>query len=190
MTNPRYQGLFDDEPARIETDDGLKLHIRLIRPNDDEGLLDLFEHLSPETRWRRFHAGVNNLSSKVKRDTAKRLANVDNRALGGAILALHEENGAEAIVGVARLARPLEQPDAPIAEAAITVRDDFQKRGIGTELLRRLVLLAKTMKVKTMLAEVEADNLRAIQLFQNLDLPTDVSASHGEIAMLIKMPGD
>jgi beta-phosphoglucomutase len=190
LNNPRYQGDIATEPARFTTPEGSRLKFRLIRPDDNELLYDMFHQLSPESRRRRFHADVERLDDETKQLAALQLADVDNLTQGGAVLALVEEDGEEHLAGVARFARPIDKPDHPEAEAAISVRDDYQRRSVGTELLRRLVLLAKQMKIKVMLADIEADNRPAVKLFYALDLPTETDVSHGEIMMRISMPVD
>lgn len=193
QTSRRYQGDIATEPEWFTTDEGLRLQFRLIRPDDSDLLIDLFHHLSPESRRRRFHADVERLDEQTKRLAATQLADVDNLTHGGAVLALidsEDEGGAQQLVGVARLARPLGKPDHPEAEAAISVRDDFQRRSVGTELLRRLILLAKQMKIRVMLADIESDNRPAIKLFYALDLPTETDVSHGEVMLRIAMPLD
>ncbi len=186
-----YQQEWRRVPPTFWTLDGALLYLRLLRPADAAGLIDLFERLSSEARRRRFHAGADRVSDELKLEAAQQLANVDNRTLGGAVIALERTTeGRERIVGVARLARPADQPHAPQAEAAVVVRDDMQGRGVGTELLRRLVLLARQMHVSSILAVIEADNLPALRVFRNLNLPYQLSVSHGETHMVIQVPQD
>jgi len=68
------------------------------------------------------------------------------------------------------------------------VRDDYQGQGVGTQLVRRLVVLARQMKVKEIIAYFESDNTVAIHLFRNLGLPSTLEISYGETTMLIEMP--
>jgi RimJ/RimL family protein N-acetyltransferase len=162
----------------------------LIRAADARLLIDLFMRLSPESRRRRFHTNLENLSSEAKWERAAALADVDNRTLGGAVLAVvRDANGCEQIVGVARLARYPDQPDSPEAETAVVVRDDFQGRGVGRELLRRMVLLAKQMGVRTIIAEIEADNEAALRLFRRLELPGETDVRRGLVVMRMQVPG-
>jgi L-amino acid N-acyltransferase YncA len=124
-----------------------------------------------------------------KREIAQALADVDNLTSGGAVLAIDmSENGREHIVGVGRLARPEGDDAAPVVEAAVVIRDDFQGRGVGTELVFRMVLLAKRMQARTILAVFQPSNGAAIRLFRKLNLPTEISASHGETTMTIAVP--
>lgn len=178
----------DGLPSYFETHDGHPLIVRLIRPDDAARLLVLFEGLSSETRRRRFHADVDHLSDEVKVSAAQRFANVDNQFEAGAIVAVDNDGaGGEQIVGVARLSRRTYSHDMREAEAAIVVRDDFQGRGVGTELLQRLVTLAKHMQFQQMVAEIEADNLSAIRLFRSLDLPTTARTRHAETILTLSL---
>lgn len=172
----------------FKTRSGRHVRFRLISHNDKDLLVEFFHHLSVETKRRRFHYPVDQLDDVFIEGQSHRFVAVDNLTNGGAVLALIKENGADRIVGVARLMRPDGQPDAPEAEAAIVVRDDFHGDGLGTELLRRMVLLARQMKLSSFLAVVEADNYPAIKLFRELDLPTESTTSHAETEMHIAVP--
>ena len=185
----RYEQTLDEVSPTFETHDGHVLYSRLIQASDAPRLLELFERLSSETRRRRFHVDADHLSEERKQEVARQLASVDNLTSGGAVLAIDRAaDGTEQIVGVARLARPAGKDDSPIAEAAVVVQDDFQGRGVGTELMFRMVLLAKQMRVQTLLAEFQPSNKAAIRLFRELNLPSEISASHGETVMYISVP--
>jgi len=186
--NARYAGSLDEQEQTILTRDGVQLVCRLMTPDDAPLLVDLFRRMSPETRRRRFHYPIDIVEEDRLLEDARRLANVDNRTHGGAVVALERAADGEQIVGVARLMRPAKQPKAPEVEAAITVRDDYHGRGLGTELLRRMVLLAKRMHAKTIVAEIEADNYAAIRLFRELNLTTVSTTSHGETTMRMEVP--
>lgn len=174
---------------RFKTRSGRVVIMRLLQPDDIDLMLELYHRLSPESRRHRFHTNTEALSDAVIREGAQQLAAVDNLTQSGAVIALYtEEDGRDHLIGSARLARPDGQPDSPIAEAAIVVRDDFHGEGIGTELLRRMVLLAKHMKIETLVAIFEADNERAIRLFRQLGLPTKTEISHGETTLTMVVP--
>ena len=54
--------------------------------------------------------------------------------------------------------------------------------------MRRLVLLAKAMQVKTIVAIFQADNEDAIRLFREINLPYTTSIDHGETILKLEMP--
>ena len=172
----------------FKTRTGRKLNARLLRPDDGPRLVELFDQLSEETRWRRFHTNVNHVSHALVETRGLEMANVDNETEDGAVVATFQDQAGEHIVGVARIARPDGVPNAPEAEVAIVIRDDFQGMGVGSELLRRIVLLAKHMQVKTILAIFQPYNEDAIHLFRALNLPSVVSVNHGTTEMRIQVP--
>ncbi len=185
----RYRGSIDKLRPAFTARSGQKLRMRLLHPQDAPLLLELFHRLSPETRRRRFHGNVDHLSPEMLEEAATDLANVDNLTARGAVVAtLRNADGKEEFVGVARLARPPHAVDAPDAEAAIVVRDDFQGQGVGSELLRRMVLLAKRMHVRTIRAVFTSYNESAIQLFRELGLPYTIDIDHGETEMRLAVP--
>lgn len=186
--NARYAGTCDEQDHMIVSRDGTRLNCRLLQPADAPLLVELFHRLSPESRRRRFHYPVDVLDEEKLLESAQRLADVDNRTMGGAVVAVENDADGEHIVGVARLMRPAGRPDAPEVEAAITVRDDYQGRGLGTELLRRMVLLAKRMQAKVIVAEIAADNYAAVRLFRELNLVTVSTTSHGETTLRMEVP--
>ena len=186
----RYKTKLRNVSPRYTTRDGRKLTMRFLRPNDAPLLVEMFHALTPETRRRRFHIGVENVSDEVVQQRSVELADVDNRAVSGAILAIYEDAAGEHIAGSVRLARDPADPESPEAEAAIVVRDDFQGQGVGTELMRRLVLLAKQMKVKTIVAVFQPDNEDAIRIFREMNLPYVTTIDHGETIMKIEVPSE
>ena len=175
-------------PARYTTRDGRKLTLRLIRPADAPLLEELFYRLSPESRWRRFHALTDGIPPERITEQAGAMADVDNRTLEGAVVAVAKEADGEHIVGVVRLARPPGKPEAEEAEAAVVVLDAYQGQGVGSELLQRMLQLARRMKVKRILAVFQPDNAGAIHLFRALGLPSRLETSHGISKMYTELP--
>jgi hypothetical protein len=75
-------------------------------------------------------------------------------------------------VGIARFIR--DEKDPRRAEVAIAVVDDWQQRGVATELLRRLFVRAREEGIRTFTALVAEDNQRVLELID--DLGPDVRA--------------
>jgi len=133
--------------------DGRNVVLRHIKPSDADEMRRGFDQLSPTSRYRRFLAGVKALDD----ETIRYLTNVDG-VDHVAIVALiespdlKEEHG----VGVARFIRSKDEPDR--AEAAVTVVDHEQHKGIGKLLLRALTEAALERNVRRFTAEVLASN--------------------------------
>lgn len=138
--------------------DGEVIEIRPIRPSDKPLLLAAFERLSPESRYRRFMAPTKELHAKE----LAYFTEVDHRK-HEALVALA---GHGQIVGVARYITLAD--DRKAAEFALTVVDDWQGRGVATELLRRLVPRALAAGIERCHATCLADNTKVIELLEEL----------------------
>ncbi len=133
--------------------DGSCVVLRHIRPDDAPELRRAFERLSPESRYRRFFGGVGSLPDAALRY----LTNVDGRD-HVAIVATGESPDlkSEPGLGVARFIRSSEDPT--VAEAAVTVVDDAQRKGLGHLLATTLAEAARERGIHTFRADVLADN--------------------------------
>jgi GNAT superfamily N-acetyltransferase len=114
--------------------DGSKVLVRPGGPSDRALLVEEFERLSPESRYRRFFAPLQKLPDRLL-DALTSIDYVNHFAWA----ALAREDGRCHGVGVSRYVR---LPDPTAAEAAVTVVDDWQGRGLGRILLDALVLEA------------------------------------------------
>jgi RimJ/RimL family protein N-acetyltransferase len=137
--------------------DGSSVEIRPIEPGDRELLRAGFERLSDRSRYLRFQAPVTELSD----EQLSYLTDVDHHD-HEALVALDADTGEG--VGVARFVRV---GDA-VAECAVVVADDWQNRGVATELLDRLAERALEEGVERFTALVLAENPDAIRLLKRL----------------------
>jgi GNAT superfamily N-acetyltransferase len=133
--------------------DGTVVFVRPIRPEDAALIRDGFERLSAESRYRRFFGAVTHLTDEV----LEYLTNVDGVThvafvAGQVTLDLKTERG----IGVARFVRLAADPE--VAEAAVTVVDDMQRKGLGRILLTTLADAARERGVKRFRGEVLATN--------------------------------
>ena len=139
-------------------DDGTKLRFRPIEPSDKDLLVRGFNELSPESRYRRFFHPIDHLTEADLRYLTE-IDYVNHFAW----LALLDEPG-EPGVGVGRWVRLANERD--VAEAAITVVDRYQNRGIGTILLRLLAHSAVENGIRHLRAWVMAENQPVIDLLK------------------------
>ncbi len=141
---------FEKYSTSVALKDGSSLHLRPILMSDEERLLALFNRLSKQTIYLRFHHVLTHMS----REEARRFCTVnyeDTFALVGTL----GEGSEERIIAVGRYAR---QPGANRAQIAFEVEDKYQGLGIGTHLLDQLAYIARDKGINTFEAEVLAEN--------------------------------
>jgi GNAT superfamily N-acetyltransferase len=133
--------------------DGGRVTLRFIQPEDADELRRCFGRLSPQSRHQRFLGGNPQMTDAM----LEYLTRVDGDE-HVAIVAVCDSLDLKSDVGlgVARFVRLDDRPD--VAEAAITVLDEAQGRGIGRLLMRALARLAAERGVRTFRGEVLAAN--------------------------------
>ena len=139
--------------------DGSRVTLRFIQPDDADGLRRSFARLSPRSRYQRFLGGVPELTDEM----VAYLTQVDGQNHLAVVattdsLDLKTEVG----LGVARFVRLAGEPE--VAEAAVTVVDDVQGKGIGRLLLTALATHALSRGVRIFRGEVLVENTRMCHL--------------------------
>lgn len=165
-------------PGSYTTSFGQTVQLRLIEKEDAALLVDLFHHLSPETRRLRFHLYTERLPEERVWQEAIHLSNLDPQRHVAVVATIREADGEEHAVGVARFARAtLEDQDA---EVAIVVRDDFQRKGLGRVLLTQLAVQARELGITHFTGWVLAENIHLMKLIKKLEVKVETDIRHGE----------
>jgi acyl-CoA hydrolase/GNAT superfamily N-acetyltransferase len=154
MTMALYPREFE---SRAATRDGIPLRIRAVRPADESLLRRMFYRLSPETVHRRFST----LKKAMPHENLQRACTIDYLQ-DMMLVALHDDEEVERIVGVANY--NLDR-DTGWAEAAALVDDEWQGRGIGTVLMRKLTEVALRRGVKGFTGVVVGANIPMLRAF-------------------------
>ena len=139
--------------------DGSQVQIREVRGSDAPLLADGFARLSARSRQQRFLSPKHSLSAAELRFLTE-VDHHDHEAIG----ALNPADGRG--VGIARYIRAPDDPQA--AEIAVTIADDWQGRGLGTELLARLSDRARQEGICRFTATVAYGNAAMATLLQNM----------------------
>jgi RimJ/RimL family protein N-acetyltransferase len=158
--------------------DGSEVDIRPIEPSDDAELVEAFEGLSDESRYERFLAPTRHLSPAMVRY----LTAVDHHD-HEALVAVDPETGHA--IGVARFVR---LKDPHVAEAAVTVVDDWQGRGLGTTLLHCLAERARQEDIRRFSALVLARNDDMIDILRRLGPTRVVDREQGAVELEVELP--
>jgi acyl-CoA hydrolase/ribosomal protein S18 acetylase RimI-like enzyme len=149
-------------PEHLETHrttrSGSEIFLRPVRISDEPLLKDFFYSLSDRSVYQRFISA----RKDMPHERLQEFVIIDYSA-ETVILAIEEIDGIQMVVGVAQYGI---EPDSHTAEVALVVRDDFQKQGIGTELLTYVTLLAKREGLLGFRAEVLVENQAMMHLFE------------------------
>ncbi len=156
-----------DYVERVTLRDGTLVLLRLVRRDDTEQLRTGFERWSPQSRYARFLAPKQRLSS----DELRYLCDVDQET-HFALCAVRDGEGDPAGLGIARFIRLTgteHVEDEPVmAEAAIAVADELHGQGLGSILFERLVAAAAERGIERFRCEVLAENASMKALIEKL----------------------
>jgi acetyltransferase len=140
--------------------DGTALTIRPIRPEDARIEAEFVRNLSEESRYYRFMDTLRELSPQM----LSHFTHVDyDRHM--AFIAVTGEGARETEIAVARY---IVSDDATSCEFAVVVADAWQRKGVGTLLMRTLIETARAHGLRRMFGEVLAGNHKMLELMQRL----------------------
>jgi acyl-CoA hydrolase/GNAT superfamily N-acetyltransferase len=141
--------------------DGTEVTFRPIHPADEPALVDLIYALSQETMYYRYMSR----SKRFPRSEIQDFVFIDHRSELAIVCTVPEAHG-EDIIAVGRYYLD-EQTN--MAEVAFVVRDDWQNRGLGTQLLHYLTQIAKRNGIRGFTAEVLRENRAMQRVFQKTE---------------------
>ncbi len=145
--------------------DGTQVTIRPIRPEDEPLIAKFHETLSDRSVYLRYFCSLS-LSRRVAHERLLRICFGDyDREM--ALVAEHTDpgTGERRILGVGRMNKLHNKNEA---EVAALVSDNYQKLGLGHELLRRVVQIARDEKLSQVSAEMLPDNIAMKAVFRRL----------------------
>jgi GNAT superfamily N-acetyltransferase len=155
------------------------LEIRPIAPDDKAAMIDAFERLGPESRYRRFLAPHGRLTESELRYFTE----VDHHD-HEAVVAIEPTTGAG--VGVARYIRSGENP--AVAEIAVAVVDEWQYRGVGGRLLAALAQRARESGITSFSAVMLADNAVMRSLLADIGRVHVMHTERGLVEVVVDLP--
>jgi acetyltransferase len=150
--------------APWKTKDGTEVIIRPIRPEDEPLMVKFHETLSDRTVYLRYFYSLS-LSARVAHDRLVRICFGDyDREMALVAERKDPATGEQQILGVGRLSRLHADNEA---EVAVLISDQYQGKGLGTELLRRVVQVARDEKISRVIGEMLRDNVAMQSMVKN-----------------------
>jgi acetyltransferase len=135
--------------------DGTPITIRPICPEDEPLMVALHEKLSERSVYFRW-LHLLQLSQRIAHERLIGVCFIDYDREMALVADYHNpQNGQHEIIGVGRL---IKTSGADEAEFALLVADQFQRQGVGTELLRRLIQFARDERLQRLTGDILLEN--------------------------------
>lgn len=167
----------------IVLSDRQRVHVRALRRFEDAPIRELFDHLSPRTRYLRFLSPLHTLPESI----VARLAGVDYcRNL--ALVAEYDGGSRREVVALGSFGAVDDQH----VELALVVRDDWQRRRLGTELAIRVMDAAEARGFHRFVATFLCSNGPVRRLLRHVADVVSATASAGvsELVLVRHRAGD
>lgn len=157
---PGKEGEYPDNLETYRTTKtGFEILLRPIKMSDEPLLKEFFHRFSDDSLYRRFFS-----HPELPHEFLQKFVVIDyTRQM--AILAVIQERKREEIIGIGQYW--IQEVDHT-ADIAFAVRDDYQNKGIGLELLSYLTYLAKKQGLLGFTANVLMDNVPMLHLFRKM----------------------
>jgi RimJ/RimL family protein N-acetyltransferase len=168
------------QPRTLELTDGTKVLVRPIVPADEPLLHEAVAAMSERTVYFRFFSPLKRMPDAL----AHRLAVVDYNDRF-ALVATDKPRGKERIVGVARYDRVV---NTDVAEVAVAVIDEFQRRGLGSALMTILGKVATEHGIKTFTLIVLPENQQMLGLLRKMGWIHRAKLSGGVYDISFELP--
>jgi acetyltransferase len=177
-TVPR--SLQDEEyPAELNDSftlpDNTRVRVRALHRFEDAPIRQLFEHLSPRSRYLRFLSGFEVLPDSI----VATLTGVDHRRHVELVAERDTADGVE-VIGLGSFGAI----DDRHVEVALVIRDDWQRQRIGTELAIRVLDAAEARGFHRFVAHILAENRPIRRLLNNVGDVTSATASGSTVELV------
>jgi acetyltransferase len=139
--------------------------IRPIRPEDEPALVRFHETLSERSVYLRyFH--LMNLEQRTQHERLTRICFIDyDREMALVAERRNPETSESEILGVGRM---MKIHGTAEAEVAVLISDKWQGRGLGKELLARLLIVGADEKLSKLTADILPDNRDVMRICEKL----------------------
>jgi acetyltransferase len=168
------------------TDDGaLEYTIRPIRPEDESLVVEFHGRLSNESVYQRYFTKMG-YEQRVAHERLVRVCFTDyDREIALVAEVADPESGRVVIGSVGRLIR---LPGTDSAEFSLIVADDHQGRGLGTQMLSRLIDVAREEGIGRVVAEILAANGSMVSICRELGFEISTGSGGDTVQAELSLP--
>ena len=166
------------------TQDGISVLIRPIRPEDEPLMVKFHETLSERSVYfRYFHAM--GLNQRIAHERLTRICFIDYAREMALVVVRQDANATDReILAVGRLIKLHGTGDA---EFAILVSDKWHHRGLGRELLRRLVEIGRREKLARIYGDILPENREMLSVCEKIGFHRHFSSEEGVVRAEIRL---
>jgi acetyltransferase len=164
--------------------DGTQVTIRPIRPEDEPAMVGFHETLSERSVYLRyFH--LMNLEQRTTHERLTRICFIDyDREMALIAVRKNPQSGESEILAVGRMTK---LHGVNEAEVAVLVSDSWHGKGLGKELLSRLLTVAADEKLTRLTADILPDNLDVLRICEKLGFGVKQSAEDNVVTAEYKL---
>jgi len=168
-------------PPGLETSwqlsEDINVLVRPIRPEDATTERSFVDNLSADSKYFRFMNHMDKISPLL----LARFTQIDYDREMALVAMLDEHTPETKMIGVARY---ISNPDKRSCEFALTVADEWQKRGLGRKLMERLITIASDRGLRVMEGDVLAQNSKMLRLCSALGFHTIHDNTEPEVVIV------
>jgi acetyltransferase len=144
--------------------DGEEVLIRPIRPEDEPLMIEFHKKLSERSVYLRYFQPLK-LTQRTAHERLTRICFLDYDREMALVAERKKPDGSPDIIGVGRLSKIHGRPEA---ELAALVQDELQGKGLGVELYRRLIQVARDQRLQKVHSNMLGENREMQHLCKRL----------------------
>jgi len=144
--------------------DGEDIMIRPIRPEDEPAMIEFHKKLSERSVYLRYFQPLK-LTQRTAHERLTRICFIDYDREMALVAERKKPDGSPDIIAVGRLSKIHGRPEA---ELAALVQDELQAHGLGAELYRRLIVVAREQKLQKVHSNMLGENKEMQSLCRKL----------------------
>lgn len=154
---------------QFATRNGTPVTLRPIRPEDEPMIVKFHERLSERSVYLRYFQPLG-LTQRTAHERLTRICFVDYDREMALVAETRDEKGAPQILAVSRM---IKIPGTNVAEETVVVLDEAQHMGLGTELVRRSIEIARTEGVTKVVSTMLPENQEMQAVCKRLGFRTE-----------------
>ena len=162
---------------------GEEIMVRPIRPEDEPLLIKLHQVLSERTVYLRYFQPLR-LNQRTAHDRLTRICFIDYDREMALVVEHKGKDDSPEIIAIGRLSRLRGKDEA---EMAVLVDDRFQHQGLGTELYRRLIEVARDEQMTSVISTILSENREMQAICRKLGFKLEASLEDGTVEAVLKL---